>query len=78
LLNDKIAQKKNVTDTPDRKIIETSEEIASISDKENRYLKRDRGSGGFTVFPLTCIQENKKFQDLFTHEALRYLEQKVV
>lgn len=76
MLNDKIQQKKAVTYTPKWHIVQNFNELQSIPDKHNFYVKRGIWSGWFTVFKLDMIEWNEKFRSLLNISDERYLEEK--
>ncbi|MFA7717465.1 MAG: ATP-grasp domain-containing protein, partial [Candidatus Absconditabacterales bacterium] len=76
ILNNKIQQKRSVRYTPKWHLIENFNELQTIPNKHDFYVKRGIGSGGFTVFKLDTLQGNEKFSDLLNLSDERYLEEK--
>ncbi len=70
--NDKFEQKDLLGRlTPKWFKIESSKEIDSLSiDGRGGFIKRRQGSGGFTVFDVLEIKDNKNFQMLFKNNPL--------
>lgn len=78
LLNNKISQKYLVKYTPKWHIIQNKDDLESIKNKEDFYIKRGLGSWWFTVFKLDTLNENKKFEELLKqNQDLRYIEERV-
>lgn len=76
--NDKFEQKKLLAElTPTWKIIQSQSDLLLLFDGNQKgFIKRRCGSGGFTVFDITNIKENKKFLSLFQDDPLNwYFEQ---
>ena len=77
LFNNKISQKSVVKYTPQWKLIKDFQDISTLNNKQNFYVKRSLWSWWFTVFKADKIQQNNKFSNLLKDWWNRYIEEKV-
>lgn len=75
--NNKIEQKKIVSNTPEWKSVSSYSDIVSLENKQKWYIKRNCWSGGFTVFKCDSVESSTTFKELFNNPEEWYLEKAV-
>lgn len=76
-LNNKITQKELFGElTPEWEILQSTDDLENLGSKyENGFIKREEGSGGYTVFKLGDVEGDENFKNLL-NSGRWYVEQR--